>query len=71
MEASSLTGDNVLKLFSDAAKFLYTRFGQEDDLTDNLSDNSWAAGGSTLTQNDNQNASVASADFIKNTNAGR
>lgn len=49
MEASAKSGDNVLKLFSDAAKFLYTRFGQDDDLTDNASDNSWAAGGSTLT----------------------
>jgi len=35
MEASSLTGDNVLKLFSDASKFLYARFGQDDDMTDN------------------------------------
>lgn len=43
-EASAKSGDNVFRLFSDAAKFLYLRFGVDED--DGAgSSSSFAAGG--------------------------
>ena len=45
-EASAKSGDNVLKLFSDASKFLYQRFGLMDGTSDaGTSNNSFAADG--------------------------
>jgi hypothetical protein len=43
-ESSAKSGENVYRLFSDAAKFLYIKFGMEDDLSDARSSNSFAAG---------------------------
>lgn len=43
-EASAKSGDNVFRLFSDAAKFLYLRFGVDED-DEARSSNSFAAGG--------------------------
>lgn len=47
-EASAKSGDNVLNLFKDIAKFMHNRYGLEDDLTDGAgSSNSFAAGASS------------------------
>ena len=55
-EASAKSGDNVLNLFKDATRFLYSRFGADEDLLDGAgSSNSFAAGssnnGSVISQN--------------------
>jgi len=47
IEASSKSGDNVYRLFSDAAKFLFLKFGMEDDLSA-AGSNSFAASASNM-----------------------